>query len=239
MSRDLFSLAGKTALVTGGSRGIGLMIARLLAQLGLEALNRAEVRRHAGSVPGALTGVMDEATFAKAANYTLAKSRFGSWEMIYEAVVLVAVIFSGLLPWLWAKFDGSAPGAAWSGALFLVVTMILIGLPGLPLAWWSQFRLEARYGFNQSTLLARGLAPAWGVPVWDDVLQRTRATAAQARWTPADRLRHVAGAFGAVASARPRLRGAHVVLVDDVVTPASTLNAGAAALGAGGALIVS
>jgi NAD(P)-dependent dehydrogenase (short-subunit alcohol dehydrogenase family) len=25
---DLFSIAGKTALVTGGSRGIGLMIAR-------------------------------------------------------------------------------------------------------------------------------------------------------------------------------------------------------------------
>ena len=26
--KDLFSIAGKTALVTGGSRGIGLMIAR-------------------------------------------------------------------------------------------------------------------------------------------------------------------------------------------------------------------
>jgi STE24 endopeptidase len=131
---------------------IGLMIARLVAQLGLEALNRAEVRRCAGKVPAALTGVMDEGTFAKASDYTLAKSRFGSWEMIYEAVVLAAVVFSGLLPWLWAKCDGLAPGAAWTGALFLVGTMILLGLPSLPLAWWSQFRLEAKYGFNQSTL---------------------------------------------------------------------------------------
>ena len=98
---------------------------------------------------------------------------------------------------------------------------------------------ERARGFNQSTLLARALAPAWGVPVWDDVLRRTRSTAAQARLTPADRLRNVAGAFGAVASARPRLRGAHVVLVDDVVTTASTLNACAAALCAGGARIVS
>jgi STE24 endopeptidase len=131
---------------------IGLMLARLLAQLGLEALNRAEVRRRAGQLPAALNGVMDEATFAKAADYTLAKSRFGSIEMVYEAIVLAVVVFSGLLPWLWARFDALAPGAAWSGALFLVVTMILLGLPGLPLAWWSQFRLEARYGFNQSTL---------------------------------------------------------------------------------------
>lgn len=131
---------------------IGLLLARLLAQLGLEALNRAEVRRRAGPVPLALVGVMDEATFAKAGAYTRAKSRFASVELVYEAAVLAVVVFSGVLPWLWARFDGLAPGAAWSGALFLVVTMILLGLPGLPLAWWAQFRLEARYGFNQSTL---------------------------------------------------------------------------------------
>ena len=131
---------------------IGLMVARLAAQLGLEALNRSEVRRRAGALPPALTGVMDEATFAKAADYTLAKSRFGSLEMCYEAVVLAVAVFSGLLPWLWARFDALAPGAAWSGALFLVATMILLGLPGLPLAWWAQFRLEAKFGFNQSTL---------------------------------------------------------------------------------------
>lgn len=131
---------------------VGLMIARLAAQLVLEALNRSEVKLHAGVLPGALTGVMDEATFAKAADYTLAKSRFGSLEMIYEAVVLALAVFSGLLPWLWARFDALAPGAAWSGSLFLVVTMILLGLPSLPLAWWAQFRLEAKYGFNQSTL---------------------------------------------------------------------------------------
>lgn len=153
------------------------MVARLAAQLGLEALNRSEVRLHAGVLPGALTGVMDETTFAKAADYTLAKSRFGSLEMIYEAAVLAVAVFSGLVPWLWAKCDALAPGAAWSGSLFLVTTMILLGLPGLPLAWWAQFRLEARFGFNKSTLglwiadqikstllgLAIGFPLAWGL----------------------------------------------------------------------------
>src|SRR5690606_33157698 len=131
---------------------IGLILARLLAQLGLEALNRAEVRRRAGTLPPALEGVMDNATYAKAADYTLAKSRFGSFAMIFDAVSLGVAIFSGLLPWLGARFDALAPGAAWSGALFLVVTVIILGLPGLPLAWWAQFRLEARFGFSQSTL---------------------------------------------------------------------------------------
>ena len=103
-------------------------------------------------------------------------------------------------------------------------------------------RLRER-GFNQSALLAEALAAAWDLPVWNDVLQRTRSTTSQTRLTPGERLTNVAGAFRAAESAgggrRGRLRGAHVVLVDDVVTTAATLNACAAALVGGGARITS
>lgn len=156
---------------------LALVILRLCAQLTLEALNRAEARRNASERPPALAGVMDEATYAKSVDYTLAKSRFAAVETIFEAVVLVALLFSGVLPWFWRVCDGLAPGAAWSGALFLVGTMIALGLPSLPLAWWAQFRLEARFGFNKSTAglwvtdqiksmllgLAIGFPLAWGL----------------------------------------------------------------------------
>ena len=102
----------------------------------------------------------------------------------------------------------------------------------------SATRLRER-GYNQSALLARALARRWALPVWEDVLQRTRGTQSQTRLTPADRLRNVAGAFLACAGSRERLRGAHVMLVDDVVTTAATLNACAAALVDGGARIIS
>jgi STE24 endopeptidase len=131
---------------------IVLMGLRLAAQLVLEALNRAETRRHAAVPPPAMSAIMDSATFARAADYTVAKSRFASFELVFDPLVLAAVVFSGLLPALWAWCDALAPGAAWSGAVFLVGTGLLLSLPGLPLAWWSQFRLEARFGFNQSTL---------------------------------------------------------------------------------------
>jgi ComF family protein len=94
-------------------------------------------------------------------------------------------------------------------------------------------------GFNQSGLLARRVAAGWTLPYSPDLLVRTRSTSSQTRLTPGDRLSNVAGAFRAADGSRETLRGAHVVLVDDVVTTAATLNACAAALCAGGARIVS
>ena len=93
---------------------------RLAAQLLLNALNASEVRRHAGGPPPAVAAIMDHATYVKAVDYTLAKLRLGSLEEIYEAAVLAAVVFSGLLPWLYAPLQTWAPGRAWSGALFLL-----------------------------------------------------------------------------------------------------------------------
>lgn len=98
---------------------------------------------------------------------------------------------------------------------------------------------ERERGYNQSERLARALATRWNLPVWARSLERSRATRTQTRLTPGDRLRNVRGAFRTTSSARNLLAGAHVVLVDDVVTTASTLNECAYALCAGGARIVS
>ena len=94
-------------------------------------------------------------------------------------------------------------------------------------------------GYNQSELLAHALSRRWSLPVWTDVLERVRHTETQTRLTPGDRLRIVSAAFAVPPSARDQLRGAHLVVVDDVVTTAATLNACAAALCDGGTRIVS
>jgi ComF family protein len=98
---------------------------------------------------------------------------------------------------------------------------------------------ERERGYNQSMMLAVALSRRTGVPVWPDALRRVRHTQTQTRLTPGDRFRNVSGAFGVPGAARNVLRGSHVVLVDDVVTTAATLNACAAALCDGGARIVS
>ena len=102
----------------------------------------------------------------------------------------------------------------------------------------SRTRLRER-GYNQAEELANALATDWKLPVWTDVLLRTRDTKSQVQLTPSERARNVSNAFTVAESNRLLLRGAHVILVDDVITTAATLNAAAAALTDGGVRILS
>ena len=92
-------------------------------------------------------------------------------------------------------------------------------------------RLRAR-GFNQAACLARELSRRVGLTVDEGVLVRHRATAAQVELNADQRKENVREAFRCVN------RGAadkHLLLIDDVCTTGSTLEACAAALLDGGA----
>jgi ComF family protein len=99
-------------------------------------------------------------------------------------------------------------------------------------------RLRER-GFNQSEIIADSLARMWGIPVEAAVLRRASAARSQTQLTPGERLGNVAGAFSVPIEARATINGAHLMLVDDVVTTGSTLRAAADALFAKGARTIS
>lgn len=92
----------------------------------------------------------------------------------------------------------------------------------------------AERGYNQSALLARPLAAAVGLPVDEKLVVRQKATRQQALLSAAERRANVKDAFVCAASAA----GKRIVLIDDVCTTGSTLEACAAALRAAGATSV-
>ena len=130
---------------------LGLVVARLAAQVALSALNRREVLRHADNPPPTVAAMVDAETHRRSTAYTLAKNRFGLVSLFFEAGVLALILVSGVLPWLFAHIGAWAPAAKWDDALFIIAALTLASVPGLPFDWWETFRLEARFGFNQST----------------------------------------------------------------------------------------
>ncbi|HET6761215.1 MAG TPA: phosphoribosyltransferase family protein [Gemmatimonadaceae bacterium] len=94
-------------------------------------------------------------------------------------------------------------------------------------------------GYNQSALIAADLSKRWRIPVWENMVVRSRETRSQTRLTPEQRLGNVAGSFQIGARNLDAVRGAHLVIVDDVVTTAATLNACAKVLYEAGARIIS
>jgi STE24 endopeptidase len=131
---------------------LGLIGARCGAQILLERLNRRHVLAHAGKVPEFLAESIDQPTYARSVDYTLAKSRLHIWESAFDSAVLLAALFSGVLRWGFDVFTSTLGGSAWAMAAFLFTVGVALSVVGLPLDWYAQFRLEQRFGFNTSTL---------------------------------------------------------------------------------------
>ena len=89
---------------------LALILARTVTELWLSRLNQRHVRTHRNEVPPVFRGVMDESTYRRSVDYTLARSRFGNIVNVFDAAMLVAVLFSGVLPWAWS-FSLSGPAA--------------------------------------------------------------------------------------------------------------------------------
>ena len=98
----------------------------------------------------------------------------------------------------------------------------------------SAARLRER-GFNQALEIARLLPPHLARRIRIDLLTRPRDTRPQAELPVDQRARNVRNAF----ACDQRLDGAHVAVVDDVMTTGATLDAAAAALKSAGAVAVS
>lgn len=98
-------------------------------------------------------------------------------------------------------------------------------------------RLRER-GYNQAAALARGLASAMRIP-YRELLVRRAGTGSQTTLQPLARTANVAGAFAAEPAATEAIEGAHVLLVDDVLTTGATASECARALEAAGVRCVS
>ena len=68
-----------------------LILARAITELWLSWLNERHVRAHTNEVPPAFREMVDEPTFLRSVDYTLAKSRFGDVVTVFDTVLLIGI----------------------------------------------------------------------------------------------------------------------------------------------------
>jgi len=143
------------------------LLASLAIKLWLATRQIRHVARHRDAVPPAFAGTITLEAHQKAADYTLAKARFGLLASAFGTVVLVGWTLLGGLDALntavrdtvHPRFGDMAYQLALLGAFALAS-----GLLDLPFELYSTFRIEQRFGFNRMTWklvvadLAKGLA---------------------------------------------------------------------------------
>ncbi|TAK90260.1 MAG: M48 family peptidase [Burkholderiaceae bacterium] len=110
------------------------------------------VSQHRNQVPPAFADRISLTDHQKAADYTVAKLRLGTLDMLISTIMLIAFTLLGgidlLNQWLSSKMTHGL-----LQQIALIALVILIGSAiDLPLAWVRQFRLEERFGFNRMTL---------------------------------------------------------------------------------------
>jgi predicted amidophosphoribosyltransferase len=129
------------------------------------------------------------------------------------------------------RLDLAGPLAAWmvaaGGPLLAEADLVA----PVPLHW----RRLIRRRYNQSAELARRIAAAAGRPAVVDLLRRSRMTTPQERMDRDARHANQSGAIAVTPRRAGRVAGAHVLLIDDVITSGATLSACAEACRAAGA----
>jgi STE24 endopeptidase len=131
-----------------------LLVAGLAVKYWLATRQIRFVAQHRNAVPTAFAQNISLAAHQKAADYTLAKSRFGLLELAFGTAVLVAWTLLGgldmLNTWLLGVIGSSYAGLAQQLALF-VVFAVIGGIIELPFTLYQTFVIEERFGFNKMT----------------------------------------------------------------------------------------
>lgn len=162
-----------TALVLSQAFAAALALA-LALKLWLASRQVRWVARHRNAVPDEFAARVPLHAHQRAADYTIARVRLGVLDTALGTVLLVALTLLGGLQWIHDAWTGLLPGHPFARQMLLLGSVAALGgLVDLPLAWYRQFRLEQRFGFNRMTIglwlsdLAKGLAlgVALGAPL--------------------------------------------------------------------------
>jgi STE24 endopeptidase len=143
------------------------VLAGTAIELWLSWRQEATVASLRSTVPLPFAASVSAAEHAKAADYTIAKGRFGRIGTLVDAALTLALTVGGGIAALDAVLRHTRLDQPWLGVAVIGSCALAAQLITVPLSVWRTFVLEARFGFNRTTpmLFLADLAKGLGLAV--------------------------------------------------------------------------
>lgn len=129
-----------------------MLALQLLVQLWLNTRQVHHVAAHRHQVPAAFATHITLSAHQKAADYTLAKARLGLVHLAWGTFILLGWTLLGGLNLLNQTLLQSMDAGMAQQLALLAAFALISGVLDLPFSLYQTFVLEARFGFNKSTL---------------------------------------------------------------------------------------
>lgn len=130
---------------------LSVFVAVAAARLGLSWLNLRHLQREGHVVPSVLSAEVDGARLARISAYTAARAQLDIARSVVFTALLGGFLFGGGLGAYDSWVGELAPSFVLRGVVFLLGLSVVSSLISVPFQLYSDFRLEARYGFNRQT----------------------------------------------------------------------------------------
>jgi len=117
----------------------------------LDQRHMRSIVRHRDAVPERFADVISLESHQKAADYTMAKMKLGTWSGLYGLGLLLLWTLGGGLDVLDQWLQAWQWSALTTGVVFLIAFSMLGSLLELPFSLYSTFKVEQEFGFNKMT----------------------------------------------------------------------------------------
>lgn len=131
---------------------ISFLLLTLVFQFWLASRHIRHILRYRAAVPGQFAEKISLASHQKAADYTIAKTKLGIVMLLVSSLTLVGFTLFGGLQWLSVHLLKVTGPGMWYQIGLLASFAAISGVLDFPFAYYSQFVLEERFGFNKMSL---------------------------------------------------------------------------------------
>jgi STE24 endopeptidase len=126
------------------------LAASTVLQLWLALRQIGHVASHRDALPASFAGKISPDAHRKAADYTVAKTRFSIVNLLYENALRLFWTLGGGLALLDGFWRVQGLDTIATGVAVIVSALFLMSLLELPFSAWYTFSLEERFGFNHT-----------------------------------------------------------------------------------------